>query len=504
MPSDGRPKERSEDSWLFGLGGRNGVGVQRTTLVSESELAVGQLYRPPTGRVGKFLNTAGENLRSPEPTGWSRNVAWFARGSGISLAVSLLGQAVQLGTVVLLTRVLGPAGFGLYAVGMSVVKLLAQLALVGMHNGMVRFIPDMAQSGRWSSVRTTVRVGLLVSGSVSVFVSVALFSIADLAARHILNEPDLASVLRMCSLGLPGIVMLHLAAHTCRAMRRMGRFAVLEYAGWQIPFILFAGLSLALGFQLAGVLFSFVLAAGGTAILAWLGLRRWLPTGTEGRVDELGFGRLVAFGIPVMLTGVGVLTLTTSDRLILARFWGPEFVGIYDTAAHLAVKLSIVLAAVSNAFAPLISSLHEQADIAGLHRAVQTAGRWATGLSLPAFLVFLLYPELVLSLFGQSFKEGAPVLRVLAASQLINVLVGPVGYALVMTGRQKVEAVNTGFLVLVNLGLNLILVPKHGPLGAAVATGISITVVNLLRLVEVRTFYGVWAVSYTHLTLPTN
>jgi O-antigen/teichoic acid export membrane protein len=68
----------------------------------------------------------------------------------------------------------------------------------------------------------------------------------------------------------------------------------------------------------------------------------------------------------------------------------------------------------------------------------------------------------------------------------VNVLTGPVGMVLVMTGHEKIMRNNVLAAGAVNIGLNLILVPKLGALGAAVATAVSLALVNGLSLVQVR------------------
>jgi O-antigen/teichoic acid export membrane protein len=96
-------------------------------------------------------------------------------------------------------------------------------------------------------------------------------------------------------------------------------------------------------------------------------------------------------------------------------------------------------------------------------------------------------------LFGKGFEGGAMVLLILGTGHLANAATGPTGVLLTMTGKQKWELANTVSLVIFNLILNLLLVPKFGTIGAAIATGISIATINLLKLIQVRAFFGLRA-----------
>ncbi len=91
-----------------------------------------------------------------------------------------------------------------------------------------------------------------------------------------------------------------------------------------------------------------------------------------------------------------------------------------------------------------------------------------------------------MSLFGPEFATGASVLLVLVAGHGINVMTGPVGTVLVMTGHEKIMRNNVLAAAAVNIGLNLVLVPRMGALGAAVATAASLALVNGLSLLQVR------------------
>ena len=81
------------------------------------------------------------------------------------------------------------------------------------------------------------------------------------------------------------------------------------------------------------------------------------------------------------------------------------------------------------------------------------------------------------------------MLVVLATSHLINIGVGPVGYMLIMTGRPGLSLLNGWISGITNILLNLWLIPLYGMLGAAIATGMTIVLLNIVRLSQVRYLY---------------
>ena len=89
----------------------------------------------------------------------------------------------------------------------------------------------------------------------------------------------------------------------------------------------------------------------------------------------------------------------------------------------------------------------------------------------------------------------------LSAGQLVSTLVGSAGYLLIMTGRPKLELANTVLFVLLKVALGVVLIPRWGLLGAAVSTGLSVALLNLTRLIEVRILTGVHPYSTKYLKL---
>ena len=92
---------------------------------------------------------------------------------------------------------------------------------------------------------------------------------------------------------------------------------------------------------------------------------------------------------------------------------------------------------------------------------------------------------MLLSFFGEQFVSGVLCLNILIAGQLINVLCGSVGYILNMTEYQNVFKWIIIFSVVINIVLNIALIPLHGIFGAAVASMISLILWNILSCIYV-------------------
>jgi len=132
-----------------------------------------------------------------------------------------------------------------------------------------------------------------------------------------------------------------------------------------------------------------------------------------------------------------------------------------------------------------VAQLHDQNDMQQLGQIYQTANKWAVMVQLPIFLLMVIYPGALLSIFGNSYVEGAAALIVLAVADLMNVGTGMGGVILDMTGYTRLKLLNSILRLVIYIGLDLLLIPHWGLMGAAMAVLVGEGTVNFLRLIQV-------------------
>jgi O-antigen/teichoic acid export membrane protein len=189
--------------------------------------------------------------------------------------------------------------------------------------------------------------------------------------------------------------------------------------------------------------------------------------------------------------GLSHLLISRTDRIMLGILGSAEDVGIYNAAATLSVQAALFLASFNAIFAPTIADLFHKQRMKELAALFKTTTKWIFTLTLPVVLVFVLFAWPIMRVFGPGFSAGSLVLISLGIAELVNAGVGSVAFMLTMTSRQNIELLNSIALGSLNVVLNLILIPKLHVLGAAIATGLSIALINILRLIEVYWLYKV-------------
>ena len=197
--------------------------------------------------------------------------------------------------------------------------------------------------------------------------------------------------------------------------------------------------------------------------------------------------------------------LGQADKILLGRYLDVGQVGIYAVAMALVGFVPIALQSVNQIFSPTISELHATGNHSMLQLLYATLTKWVLVLTIPLALTMVVFAHPLMSIFGPSFAPGAAVLAIGAAGQLLNCAVGSVGFLLLMSGNQfqlvKIQALNAVLLI----ALGLILVPRMGTIGAALATTITVITTNLWLLKAVRSKLKLFPYnsSYLKLVFPT-
>ena len=133
--------------------------------------------------------------------------------------------------------------------------------------------------------------------------------------------------------------------------------------------------------------------------------------------------------------------------------------------------------------------------------------RWTLAATISVLLVLAVMPGSVLRIFGEDFVEGEASLRILIVGMIVPVMVGTVGFILIMAGRTGWDLLVYvgGFTIDVGLALLLARPDALGMRGAAIAQAATLTFSAIARLLLVRRFLGIWPFdrAYLRLVAPT-
>ncbi len=415
----------------------------------------------------------------------------IVKNAGIDVFGQVFSVVFAFAASIAVTRTIGPELFGKYSLANSIFQLLGILAVFGLSGGVVRLTSKYIALKDRGRVKGTVVSGVLIS---SVF-SLALIGLA-LAAAPILSRrlyshiEGLDLVLRVYVIGLPFYALMTILNGYTQGLKTLKPGVIVQMVVRPVARLALILILFLLGFRLFAVVVGSVGAFFCAMMMAFMYAVKASPFNLR-KTAKIGVGHeLFFYSVPLVLANFMNVVISRSNIMISGHYLDSETVGILSAALVLAPFVSMSLLSFSRIFAPIISELWEKGDHVELMTQFKTVSRWVFTLSVPVFCLYILFAPGLLNIFGDAFPRGTLALRVLALGQLVNAIVGPIGFILTMTGRQKLNLINSILLAASNIALNILLIPKYGITGVVLATTFSLAGINVVRVIEVKVLYG--------------
>ncbi len=380
-------------------------------------------------------------------------------------------------SVSIFTRIFAPAPYGEYALVTSVVAIGTGILAGWIQQSVLRYLPRYRAEGRTGEFIGKLAVILWVMG-IGVFAAALLLYRPAVSVLGGYGRYYVPAVVWMVA----GVIFFVQNA----AFRADLRSSV--FSRYQVAFAVGR-----LVFSLAFVLFvsrdvmGLVIGAS-VAYLVLLGpmvfeLRAFQSLKGHGSViDTALLKKFFRYGLPVIGWALGVKVLDLSDRFIIELFRPSAEVGIYAANYTLvAMGISFVAAPLLSAALPLIVNAWEEGHREKIQMVVSTFSRYYLIAAVPVTVFAIVYArELVTVFLGRDFREGYTIIP--------YILVGSLLWNFAMYGHKGIKLLEkTGLMFVmvfvtcvVNIGLNLVVVPSYGYQGAAVTTLVSFALYPLM------------------------
>ena len=209
---------------------------------------------------------------------------------------------------------------------------------------------------------------------------------------------------------------------------------------------------------------------------------------------------ILKISIPLMLAQAVHFIMSWTDKLMLGILDSPDVIsgvatnsaqiGVYHTAFKLSMFATIGLMAVKSIASPKFAELYKTNDLKILEKVTQQSTKLIFWTTLPLVIVFILFSEQLMLLFGEEFRIGVFSFIILSLGRVVVSFSGAAGNLLQMCGKQVIF-MNVAIIgSVVNIVLNFSLIPLFGINGSAFATMISLVVFNLLLVYFVKREFG--------------
>jgi O-antigen/teichoic acid export membrane protein len=401
----------------------------------------------------------------------------FFRHTAIYLLARGLPGVIAFLAIPIYSRLLDPAGYGKYALVLATVNLLGALFFQGLMLALVRYLPTYRDdSAKFKSTLLTTNLVLVAAGAI---VSGIICTVPGLKTGP--------SVIFATWLLLAGQQLFDLFCEYARAQIRPWRFMALQFTRATLATALGA-LFITFGGWLGAVIGTTV----GNLLPAVIAYRRdW--SDVRFRIDPALLKVICQYSIPLSMTVALAVIISSSDRFLIAGFLGDHAAGLYSASADLTARtLTMLMMSVYSAMFPLAVRLLEEKGPDAARERMKDNASMLLAVGLPGAVgLAVLTGNVSHCVLGEQFRSAAAsvVPLIAAGAFLAGFKACHLDAAFQFAHRTIHQVWIVAIAALVNIGLNLIAIPRFGINGASVVSVIALALSMVMTAVVGRRYF---------------
>lgn len=449
--------------------------------------AVGELFAP-------------QDIPASNEAGSGRGeLATLARGGTLSLVGAIVTALLTVVLTIIVTRGFGQNEAGTFFSATSLFLILEASAKLGADTALLYFLPRFRTQGRQREANALLRAAfppVLVAGLI---LGIVVFAFAEPIARVVLpnHSGNLQPMLHVLAVFLPIAALYDVATAGTRGFTTMMPTVIVEKIARPLvqPILIVLVLLFSSDPKLLAAAWSLPYLPAGIAM--GLLLVRWVARmhrNHEGPAVEVDFAKVRrefwGYTGPRALSSIFMQALARMDIILVAALRSPKEAAVYAAATRFLSLGKFGMFAVQQAVQPQLSALMARGDKETTDRVYRTSTSWIIAVSWPLYLAFAVLADVLLRIFGKNYGTGNTVIIYLSIAMLFATACGSVDVMLNMAGRSTWSLFNNGVALVIDLVLDLILIPSHGIVGAALAWAIAIIIGNVLATWQVRASMG--------------
>lgn len=369
---------------------------------------------------------------------------------------------------IILGRELGPDGLGVYTLAFTIYLFGMQFAAFGIGSALTKYVAEFLDDR--TTIRNYVSSGMTSSIITGTLMGVVLFLLAPYIAISFFHVPELEGMIQLTALCYPFIAVQKAVNGTLNGFRRMHLYAFLNIV--QNVTVVAASIALVLLFEM-GVMGAVIGFVGPTILVSALSpilIRDCIGFGSS-FWDTAALRATTVFGFYVVLGNSIAFLNTQVDSILIGYYLNPTEVGIYAVAVLLAQTLTLIPGAVQRVTAPATATLYGKGDIEGVRRLYYSTLKKSLLISAgSAVLIAALGPYIIALLFTEEYLVSYVPLLILLLGYTVDASFAAVGATLSSIGKVHIPFRISTVCGVLNVILNILLIPILGIRGAALAT----------------------------------
>jgi O-antigen/teichoic acid export membrane protein len=364
---------------------------------------------------------------------------------------------------------------GKYDFVRSTIMLLSGISLLGTNQAIIYYSGVLSSKNSFKSIKAVYVKMLSIIFSMSTFIYLLFLSFSKEYVNEIFEKQEAYDLINISIQGLFFYSIALLNIDTIRALKKTLLSELFRNIFRYLPIFIFAIVlyfldqtEMIITWFVVGFILLFFIT--GIAVYVIFDKIKYLNNKTE----NISTKEIISTSYPMALSAISYFIMQSIDVIFLGIYNSFETIAYYSIAVKLSSVAALAIVSVNIVIAPKIAKIYKDNNFDELRVLMKKATRLNVAVSIPILLCIIIFSTYLLSFFGSDYTLAKNSLIILASSQLFNSISGPSAIFLNMTGRQKSLNIILIIALLINVTLNVILIPILGMIGAALSTAISL------------------------------
>ncbi len=397
--------------------------------------------------------------------------------------VNLANILVSFGGILILTRLLDASEYGIYALVFATLQLSHTLFFTWMEAAMERFYARAEREGNLNDhIYTLYRTAAtLMLAGILIFMTAIMLSSFSLHVKTVL-------AFALGSTAVQSLLRLGMESH--KAANRITRYSLTHSGQMTISFAIGILLVMLTPLREAGPFAGLLI---GNLLMLCIDIPFMRKFMKGGEFQPVRVKNYMLYGVPICFSLILEYALSTSDRFVIALLLTEADVGKYSAGYGLANRsIDVLFIWIGLAVTPMIVRTLESKGMSACLEQMKVYGATLLLVTMPAAVGLGLVAEPASFLLGEPVREaGAQIIPWIVGAGVVN---GMISYyiqrAFMLSGNTKMLPITMIIPMVINIGLNFVLLPRFGLMGAVYATIISYAIGLVLALIVARRYFA--------------
>lgn len=413
------------------------------------------------------------------------------RGSSLLMGGRFISMGINYVVQVLIANYLSTTEYGGFAYALSLVSLGETVVTLGLDRAVTRFLPIYHEKEEYNKLFGTM---IMVLGSIIILGVTAIVLIQLLQGvltQSLSTDPQAVALLTIMIVLSPVQAIDNVFNGMFAVFSKPKAIFFQKYIlGPALRFAVVIGLIVASSnamFLAAGYVLSAIIGITIFAVVLWRVLREQrLIERFHLRSVQIPFREVLMFTVPLLASDLVYVVMNTMDAVLLESFHGLESVAALRAVQPTARFNQLILTSFALLFTPAAARLFARDDREGINNLYWQNAVWVAIISFPIFAITFSLAQPVTELVFPKYAESGVIMALLSLGYYVNAATGQNGLALKVIGKLRYIVIIDIVAAVINLAVNLVLIPRFGAYGAAFGTTGTLILFNILKQIGLR------------------